>query len=407
MAAFNPRHLAREIPASSWRAYLRSRSIGVPEDFNWFAEEKEFSKTLICLLESLDPSDQAKLYAELRHVHALATPRGIDAFRNASNDEAKIREEFAKLRNDAERALWVLVNDPGTFMAAEALLRFDLGVGKRSWKRLDIRVSKPVSREAAHIHALEEALTEALSKRKSPKRACHVDICDRHLDGGTQVSVYLEDDPNDLVEFVGDGMCRRTTRPATNLALVYYQESGIVDTVGRGGAKVHEPLVTLFAKHLLGKEVRPEAVKRPVFHLNRLRNGLDLPADSDIDLASYGVERITLRRARLRSTQAPICDFTINVPAKHSVATAYRASQSHLGDHDLFRGHSNILEVLISVHFFPSETGKQGRVLNIELRASGTSNLRDLAEDDAKFAECLLRAWRVMDPAEVELHRAA
>jgi len=287
------------------------------------------------------------------------------------------------------------------------LLRFDLGVGKRSWKRQIINVTAPVSREAVDIAALEQAFSGVLSRRKGPRRACRVDICDRHLDGGVQVSVYLEDDPNDLVEFVGDGMRRRTTRPATNLALVYYPDSGLVDTVGRGGARVHQPLVTLFARHLLKQEVAPQAVKQPMFHLNRLRHGLELPEDSDLELAAYGVERIRLRQARLRSTHAPVCDLWVSVPADRSTTCALAASSEHLGDQDLFRGPYNIIEALISITFVPTEPGKRGRVLNIDLKQSGISNLRELDEADAQLAERLLRAWRVSEPTEVELAMVA
>jgi hypothetical protein len=403
MTAFNPRHLVREVPALTWQAYLTSRSVTVPADFDWNAAEKDLSEALIVLLESLERGQQALLHAELRHVHALATQRGIDAILNASDNAVVLREEFAQLHNLAERALWVLVHWPDTFMAAEALLRFDLGVGKRSWKRRTIKVTAPVSREATDIAGLQHALSGVLSRRKGPRRACHVDICDRHLDGGVQISVYLEDDPNDLVEFVGDGMRRRTTRPATNLALVYYPDSGIVDTVGRGGVKVHQPLITLFARHLLKQEVQPQAVKQPLFHLNRLRHGLELPEDSDLDLGAYGVERIRLRQARLRSTQAPVCDLWVSVPAERSTTCALAASSEHLGDHDLFRGPYNIIEALISITFVPTETGKRGRVLNIDLKQSGISNLRELDEADAQLAERLLRAWRVSEPTEVEL----
>ncbi|MGB7934825.1 MAG: hypothetical protein WCH04_21895, partial [Gammaproteobacteria bacterium] len=41
--------------------------------------------------------------------------------------------------------------------------------------------------------------------------------------------------------------------------------------------------------HLLKQEVAPQAVKQPMFHLNRLRHGLELPEDSDLDLAAYGL----------------------------------------------------------------------------------------------------------------------
>jgi len=33
MTAFNPRHLARQVPATTWQAYLSSRSIAIPESF--------------------------------------------------------------------------------------------------------------------------------------------------------------------------------------------------------------------------------------------------------------------------------------------------------------------------------------------------------------------------------------
>jgi len=403
MTAFNPHHLVRQIPAQTWQDYLIARSVAIPESFDWDAEETAFSGALIALLERLEPGQQAILQAELRHVHALATTRGMDAILNASDNAAAIREDFALLHNPAERALWVLVHWPDTFMAAEALLRFDIGVGKRSWKRQTINVTAPVCREAADVAALEQALSGVLSRRKGPRRACRVDICDRHLDGGVQVSVYLEDDPNDLVEFVGDGMCRRTTRPATNLALVYYPESGLVDTVGRGGARVHQPLVTLFARHLLKQEVEPQAVRQPMFHLNRLRHGLELPQDSAIDLAACGVERIRLRRVRLRSTRGPICDFWLSVPADATDSCALSASRAQLEDHDLFRGPYNIIEALISIEFVPTAIGKRGRVLNIDLKQSGISNLRELDEEDAQLAERLLRAWRVSEPTAVEL----
>jgi hypothetical protein len=407
MTAFNPRHLVREIPARTWQAYLTSRSVAIPEAFDWDVDETVFCEALIALLERLEPGQQARLQAELRHVHALATTRGMDAILNASDNAAAIREDVALLRNPAERALWVLVHWPDTFMGAEALLRFDLGVGKRSWKRQTINVTAPVSREAVDVSALEQALSGVLSRRKGPRRACRVDICDRHLDGGVQVSVYLEDDPNDLVEFVGDGMRRRTTRPATNLALVYYPDSGLVDTVGRGGARVHQPLVALFARHLLKQEVEPQAVRQPMFHLNRLRHGLELPEGSDLDLAAYGVERIRLRQARLRSTQAPVCDLWVSVPADGSTTCALSASSEHLGDQDVFHGPYNIIEALISITFVPTEPGKRGRVLNIDLKQSGISNLRELDEADAQLAEWLLRAWRVSEPTKVELAMVA
>lgn len=76
-------------------------------------------------------------------------------------------------------------------------------------------------------------------------------------------------------------------------------------------------------------------------------------------------------------------------------------------DHDLFRGPFNLIEALVTVYFVASGAGKRGRVLNIELKQSGISNIQDLEEEDAKLAEGLLRAWRVSRPTAVELALAA
>lgn len=408
MAAFNFRHLIREVPGKTWRDYLATRSIEVADDFDWDAEETALADALIAQIESLDDSERlASIHSELRRVHRLAHRKGIFALLNASNKRPEIQEGFEGLCNGAERALWTLIHWPEVFQVGDRLLQFDLSFGTRSWKRQTIKVSEPVSRETDDIQALEAALAQLMSRRKGPKRACRVDVCDRHLDGGIQVSIYIEDDPNDLVEFVEHGMKRRTTRPACSLALVYYPIAGLVDSIGKGGARVHIALVTLFAKHLLKRDVKPEEVKQPMFHLNRLRHGLEFFDDGEIDLAAHGVDCIRLRQVRLRSTVPPQCDFWVEVPPDQNQACAFTASNSHLHDRDLFQGPFNLVEVVISVYFTPSEPGKTGHVLNIELKQSGVSNLRDMSEGDAKFADALLRAWQVTEPSEIEAKLAA
>lgn len=407
MSAFNPHHLIRQIPATTWQRYFTARSMAVPDDVDWAGDENAVSDSLITLLDALPPAQQAYVHAELRHVHHLATSKGMEALLNASDNDGVLREAFGTLRTHAERALWVLIHWPHTFMAAEALLQFDKRVGKRSWKRHTIKITEPVSRETADIEALQGALSVMFSQRQKVPRACQVDICDRYLDGGVQVSVYLEEDPNDLVEFIDQGMRRRTTRPATTLALVYYPTSGIIDTVGPGGAKIHQPLVTLFARHLLKQEVKPESVQQPMFYLNRLRHGLDLPENSPIDLEALGIRHLRLRRARLKSMQAPLCEFWVGVPADHGECCVLSASQRHLKEHDLFRGAFHLVEAHISVYFMPDRASQRGRVVNIELKHSGISNLRDLDEQDAKLAEQLLCAWRIAESPQMALPLAA
>lgn len=410
MTAFNPHHLIRHIPAIRWQEYFSVRQLGVPPDFDWQADEHAFADALSHLFESCDPPQRRILYTEPRHVHALADRKGLTALLNASEAFQSLRETFAGLCNPAERVLWTLIHDPVTFATAESLVAFDRGVGRRrGWKRHSINVSEPVSREPADLEALQTALSNLLTPRQGPRRACRVELCDRYLDDAVQLSVYLEDDPGDLVEFMGEGdhMARRTTRPIALLALVYYPAAGLVDTVGQGGAKVHLPLVNLFARHLLHREVKPEAVKQPLFHLNRLREGLALPDDSGIDLSALGIVGIHFRQARLRSQKAPWIEYWAVVPANSPEPSVLAASHAHLKERDLFRGAFNIIEALISVLFLPGSGGKKRTVLNLDLKQSGLSNLSDLDEDDAHLAERLLKAWGITEPTDLELAFAA
>lgn len=408
MSAFNLQHLIREVPGKTWRDYLAARAIEVSPDFDWAAEEVPLAAALMAEFTRIaDHERVAAIHAELRRVHRLGNPKGVYALLNASHNCPELQETFEQLCNPLERALWALVHRPADFPIAERMLQFDRGFGTRAWKRHAIQVSEPVSRQADDVRAFQDKVSQLMSRRKGPQRACQVDICDRFLDGGVQVSLYIEDDPNDVVEFVEADMKRRTTRPAGSMALVYHPLTGLVDSIGRGGAKVRVGVVTLFAKHLLKRDVKPAEVKQPMFHLNRLRYGLNFLDDRTFDPAAQGVDHIRLRQARLRSTKPPLGDFWVEAPADPDQASAYEFSAAHLGDWDLFRSDFNLIEAVISVQFVPSEPGKAGRVLSIALKHTGVSNLRDLSETDAQFAEALLKALQVSEPTDLEVQRAA
>ena len=146
MSVFNPRHLFRQIPAPSWQSYFESRAVDLPMELDWTVEESLLADQLIQVYENLDTPLKTAVTAELRRVHALATPRGIDALLNAHADPIARQLQFKALANPPERALSVLVENASLFEAAEVVLFFDNGKDKRVWKRHDIRVSDPVDR---------------------------------------------------------------------------------------------------------------------------------------------------------------------------------------------------------------------------------------------------------------------
>jgi len=111
------------------------------------------------------------------------------------------------------------------------------------------------------------------------------------------------------------------------------------------------------------------------------------------------VERIRLSQTKLRANTSPQCDYIIKPTGDKNAPDALACIQAHHLDHSLLSNGFNILDAVVTLYFLPNESGKTGRVLHIEIKQSGISNLRDMDEADAKLAESLLLAWGVMQPA--------
>lgn len=402
MSAFNHHNLVRAIPAATWQPYFSAPRFAdyLPQDYDWSRTEAAIQGDLIGMVSTLESHRplQAEVLTELRHVHELGCRKGIDAMLNASQDNETVREDFEKLRNHFERALWVLINWPQAFQKARDFLRFDLDRGGRSWKRQSIDIHEALSRDSDDIAQLEGALAQLFSRKKGPRRGCKVDISDRYLDGGEQITIYVEDDPDDQVEFDDKGMSRKIHRPADEYALVYYRATGIVDCIGRGGGKTLISLVQHCARHLLHREVKPKAIGQPMFYLNRLRGGFET---FDYDMSAFrdkfGISDIRLRSARVRSTENAICDYWVDIPARVKKGCAFSANSEHLKQHDFFRGAFNLIEAVIVVERLPALPDGVEHVFVLELKQSGWSNLRNLDEPDALLAETLLGIWNIVD----------
>jgi hypothetical protein len=399
MAAFNHRQLFRAVSPSLWRVYAQTRRLTL--DIDDATDDVSFHAALNKAFDALPAEASAPLLTELRRVHALSDRRGVDALLNASEHPEPVREDFASMRNDSERALWALLTWPNTFDTAETLLIVDLAVGKRGWKRQDLRVSVPISRQPEHLALLESAVRDLFAKREGAQRACKIEVCERHVDAGVQLNIYLEDDPNDLVEFVGAELRRRPTRPVANFALVYYPHLGVVDTVGRGGKRTHDALVEQFSEHLLGRRVKPESLKAAVFHLGRLRNGLEI-RDGSLNLADEGIHVVRLRQVRLLSIVPPFGELRIQAKASPHLPCAIEFARAHFREHDPIRRGFAITEAVIAVHFAPAAPGKAGRVLVLRLKRDGVSNLPDLDPADAALVTRLLAAWGVSDAVPID-----
>ena len=399
MAAFNYRQLIRQIPARSWKFYLQARKVALPECHDWGAPADELARGLIGYIENLNAGHADTIHRELRQVHDFANRRGIDALRNAAKADSPLHDDLSQLSGDADRALWIMANWPELYISAAAILAFNIRIGSRGWKRLKIAPCDQLYRDAPEIRALETTLASAFTPRKGPSRACQIEMLDRHLDGGVQIGILIEDNPQKQLEFGEDDRVHwRDTRPPLAIDLVIYPASGVIDILAPGGKKAQATVLNLFAVHVLKKVIQPQAILAPMFYLNRLRDGFELFDDTQVDLVAHQVEHIRLTQARLRSALPPICDFIVKPTGERESPDALVCVRSHHLEHSLLSSGFNIIEAVVTLYFLPSGSSRHGRVLHIELKQSGISNLRDMIEEDAKLAEALLLAWGVMQP---------
>jgi hypothetical protein len=393
MAAFNYRQLIRQVPAHAWKFYLQSRKLELPTEL---ADDK-LVNAVTEIIDALPAAQGDVLYGELRRVHGMANRRGVDALRNTAAPDSAIHEDFTKFSSDAERALWVMANWPDQFTAAEAIYAVNLRVGKRGWKRLQVPPVDALFRGPEDVHALEVALANAFTPRKGTPRACQIDILDRHLDGGVQLGILVEDNVQRQLEFGDDNRAHwRDVRPPMAMDVVIYPACGVIDVLAPGGAKTQQTLLAHLGKHVFKKALQPQNVGKPMFFLNRLRDGFELLDDSECDLAAHRVERIRLSQAKVRAIHLPICDYLIKPPGEKDAPdvlaclTAQKISPILMGEG------FNIIDAVISLYFEPVLPGKTNRVLHADLKQSGISNLRDMEEADARLVESLLRALGVM-----------
>lgn len=328
MAAFNYRDLVRQVRNQYWEFYFQARKIELPEGAAWNQPEKDVQANIQEGFDALDEDRLTSIYAELRRVKSLASARGVQALRNTVPLGHAMLDDFEHHISDAERALWALINWPTQLAEAESIMQADAEIGKRTWRRIQLPPGQELHHEAADIAPLRQALAEAFTPKKGRPRACEIDVLTRHLDGGVQLDIRVEDNLQRSLEFGADDKTMwRDVRPPLRMTAIIYPESGVIDLLVVGGEKARQKLIGPLGTHVFKKPLEPMAVNQPLFLLNRLREGVVPDEHSGLDLHDHGVMNVRLSECRLRSVQRPMCDYVVKPPAdKDDLQTALAAT---------------------------------------------------------------------------------
>ena len=404
MAAFNYRDLVRQVRNQYWEFYFKARSIELHEDATWNQPEKEVQSSIQKGFDALDDVRLGSVYAELRRMKFLANVRGVQALRNTVPLGHAMLDDFEHHISDAERALWALINLPAKLSEAESILQADAEIGKRTWRRIQLPPGQELHLEAVDIDPLRKALAEAFTPKKGRPRACEIDVLTRHLDGGVQLDIRVEDNLQRSLEFGADDKTMwRDVRPPLRMTAIIYPENGVIDLLVVGGEKARQKLLVPLGTHVFKKLLEPLTVSQPLFLLNRLRDGVNPDEHSGLDLLDHGVLKVRLSECRVRSVQKPLCDYVVKPPAEKEAPDALECVRFQHTTTLMGTGF-NFISATVSLYFAPEGDSKKGRALHVGLKPTGICNLRDMEEADAQLAEKLVLALGVMQgPPTVEL----
>lgn len=394
---FSYKQFVRMVPAQTLRQFLESRQFTAAAKLDWSVDEADVAKAVVGLIEVAEPEERDRLISDMHEASRLADGIGDRAIRNVCRANSRIVEALAASENPAERALWLYVAHPDVFDDALEARYFDDRASLPSAKRFDLKHIGNVDRSDVARNALAGEISAFFRKREGCGKSVVVEVLDRWLEDAIQVTVYVEDLANNRPEFDHGMLKRRRSHPAKELALVYFYKTGFAETVASGGQDYHDKLATLFAKHMLGITMKPEAVKAETYKLGNLKNGVSV-----FDQAALGIESLRMKSLTFMPLDGGGGFLTIDAPGKDIHATADGWAAKYLPHDNPLKGAFAIVQAAIGVHFFPEAGRKRRRSLTLKFTKRGMSNLQRFGERERKMLYRFMVEWGlVAQPAAV------
>jgi len=390
--AFSIQNVLRQISADLLKDYFDHKAAGVFHSV-WKLPKSKHASTITRRLFEIDDHVSQSILADLVRIHPLSSERGRNALLNAACGDDALAEQFGRLENDFERALWTLMKHAKYFQFAEELHFFDYFAEGSRGQHYRARSNLSVSREANDVDQFRDHICGFYRRRDGSGVSCHIDFTDRDREQGIQLTVFVQGLPNNATEFVHGNFRRTVSHPALEAAIVYESETGHVTTVAKGGKDVHSALRDAFAQHLLKVDPQYEPIAARRFQLDALKTSRVLPADAEMGVRAVRVRKLKLAPPNLGGhlvVEAPGANSALGV---YELGNQWFAEQSRL--YEKFR----VVQATISIHFQPRANERRSKTINLELSVPNGSNLKSLKDADRKIAEAHIEKWNLIEPA--------
>ncbi|MBL8660598.1 MAG: hypothetical protein JNM75_12675 [Rhodospirillales bacterium] len=387
---FSYRHFLRQVPAHTMRDFLNGRGVQFEQEIDWRAEEAKIAEQLAAAIDALDDEVGAEIIAAFERAYHMSDERGHIAFLNATPDQGGLAKRLAELENGQDRSLRVLTDDEALFQAAEEIRYFDYYIERSQGRRFRSRLGLALDRGDDALQRFGSAVSDWFRQRDGSGQAFHAEVIDRYANGSVQVTLYVEDLPSNRPEFEKRRLKRRASRPAREAAVVYVPATGCLETVGKGGKRVHEALRDIFAEHLLGIPHGGERLLTQEFNLQRLLVDGVLPVNR-----SDGLLKARIRRLKLETPRPGQGSIMIDTPPWEDAPSAHAFAKTWLGRSNPINGGFIVVQAMITLHF-EAVPGRRPKALHVELSKLGASNTRDFRQKDRELVERYLREWQII-----------
>lgn len=405
MNVFNPAHFLRHIGMPTLREFTEAHLLGPYLMLDWTQPEamlpamvSQAVQTLASELRTRQMVPEAHKaiadalgcwYDDLRRCHLMANPLAVQEFLLKCADDQAALAAFAD-RDEREKAMWMFTFRNDAFRQTELHLSFLAKTNGKYWKKHRIEAGLDPTADQAALQAFSQAVAD-IYKRSGAGQATHIEVSqhEHHI----QITLYVEGPVTALAHFSQNCFSRITPRIALEAALLYEPQSGLVETIVKGGSKNHQAVLQLFGKHLVGREIKPQAIEPKRYRLNALRDGLD-PFE---DWGRYGIRKVRLRRAQFTPVNGSGQHIHLEASPAESEPDALALARAHLKTSHAFEAEYMLDGATLIV--YPSEKTPRGH-FSFDVYSSGSSTIKNLPAKHQPMAQAVLRALNVIDGDE-------
>ncbi len=406
MSIFNPPHFLRHIGMPTLREFTEAHVLGPHLMLDWTLDEaalpamvSQAVETLATELPTREMTMDARKaiadalgywYDDLRRCHLMANPLAAEEFLLKCADDDEVLAAFAD-RDDREKAMWMFAFRDEAFRQTELHLSFLAKTNGKYWKKHRIEAGLDPTADRAALEAFSQAVAD-IYKKAGAGKATHIEVSQREHQ--IQITLYVEGPVTALAHFSQNHFSRITTRIALETALLYDPQTGLVETIVKGGAKNHKTVLQLFGQHLVGHEIKPEEIEPKRYRLNALRDGLD-PFE---DWGRYGIRKVRLRRAQFKPMNSNGEAIHLEALEAESEPDALAVARARLKVSHAFEAEYNLDGATLMV--YPTEKIRRSH-FSFNVFSSGSSTIKNLPAQHQPMAQAVLRALNVVEADEL------